>query len=488
MTYEFALRLIRWLLRAFFREVEVSGQELVPADRGGLVVSWHPNGIVDPALILGNFPGRIVFGARHGLFKVPGFGQLVRAIGCVPIYRPQDAGSGSEEERRARNRASLGALGERICAGSYSALFPEGHSHDHSDLQELKVGAARLYYMAAEGRAEGAPLPAIVPVGLHYDRKDTFRSSVLVAFHPPLELSPELSPLGPDASEEEHRARCTALTEAIRRALIETCHPTESWAAHHLMHRVRRLVRAERALRAGARPGAPGIKERALGFERVWRAYHLRRESAPQETAALMNRVEEYDADLEALGLADHQLDRSSLAADSWFGLRTLFRLAFLYLIGPIPLLLGLVINGPPYFLLGWVARVAAKQQKDVASVKWLTGALVFPLVWGLVGAAVWFGWVDLSQTFPERIPAAPWTAALATLGLAALGGVLALRYTDLIRASLRAVRVRLTRARYRASVERLRAERSALHDAVLAMAEGLELPGEVAPDGRVSR
>ena len=49
-----ALRGLLWiLLRVFFRQVEVEGPELLPADRGVILVSWHPNGLVDPALILG---------------------------------------------------------------------------------------------------------------------------------------------------------------------------------------------------------------------------------------------------------------------------------------------------------------------------------------------------------------------------------------------------------------------------------------------------
>jgi hypothetical protein len=47
-------------------------------------------------------------------------------------------------------------------------------------------------------------------------------------------------------------------------------------------------------------------------------------------------------------------------------------------------------------------------------------------------------------------------------------------------------VRVRLTRQLQRRAITRLRKERGELHDAILAFAEGLELPGDVAPDGRI--
>lgn len=85
-----AITAVRLLLRAFFRRIEVSGSENVPKTGGGIVIAWHPNGLVDPALILASFPRRIVFGARHGLFRVPGLGALMRSLGTVPIYRAED--------------------------------------------------------------------------------------------------------------------------------------------------------------------------------------------------------------------------------------------------------------------------------------------------------------------------------------------------------------------------------------------------------------
>ena len=47
------------------------------SDGGGILVSWHPNGMIDPALIFETFPRAVVFGARHGLFKVPVLGAMM---------------------------------------------------------------------------------------------------------------------------------------------------------------------------------------------------------------------------------------------------------------------------------------------------------------------------------------------------------------------------------------------------------------------------
>src|SRR5262245_26932407 len=119
---------LRFLSSVFFRELEVIGRSEVPPDKGGVVIAWHPNGLVDPWLILAHFPGQVVFGARHALFRWPLLGRVLRKLGTVPIYRAKDAGTADPERRRAANRRSLDALAARVAAGSHAALFPEGMS------------------------------------------------------------------------------------------------------------------------------------------------------------------------------------------------------------------------------------------------------------------------------------------------------------------------------------------------------------------------
>ena len=174
-----ALRFVRFLVDRFFHQVEVVGTEHVPAEGGGVLVSWHPNGLMDPALVLARFPRRVIFGARHGLFKVPLLGGLMRRIGTVPIYRGQDASAGDGATRRAANRQSLDALAAEVLSGSFSCLFPEGDSHDAPHLLALKTGAARFYYRARELQDPQSRPPVIIPVGLHYDAKRLFGSNAL---------------------------------------------------------------------------------------------------------------------------------------------------------------------------------------------------------------------------------------------------------------------------------------------------------------------
>jgi len=141
---------------------------------------------------------------------------------------------GGDEERRAANHRSLGALAG-AARQSFVAIFPEGATHDEPQLLELRAGAARLFQLAREGGGD----PLLVPVGLHYERKHAFRSRALLAFYPPVELPENPRP-------ETFVDRLTGL---IQEHLIEVTHPTESWELHRAMEQVRSLVRAEQAAR-----------------------------------------------------------------------------------------------------------------------------------------------------------------------------------------------------------------------------------------------
>jgi len=486
-SYRLAMSLLNLFVRLFFRQVEVEGVENVPESRGGLLVAWHPNGLIDSGLVLAKLPGRVAFGARHGLLRWPILGWLMRSVGTVPIYRASDV-KGDAAVRRAANRKSLDALAHKIANGSFSALFPEGVSHDAPHLMELKSGAARLYYRARQLQEPQDQPPVIIPVGLYYDHKRAFRSIALVRFAPPLELPAELDVRpGPDEPDELTRARARSLTGEIERALENVVHPTESWELHHLIHRARKLMRAERACRVGADPGRPKLLEKQIGFSRIWAGYHDRRASRPEEVEGIMARVREYDADLRALRLEDHELDRNPRLASPWLALIIVAQIVTVYVLLPPFLIVGYVVNLPAALACLGVAKAMSRAKKDEASLKLLAGAVFFPLSWIAAGVLAALGHTRLHESFPA-LPDSPVVAGVVTALLGVVGGAVAVHYGRLSRETLRAMRVRLRRRRRQDEVERLKSERQSLCEWLNRLAEGLDLPGEIARDGRVVR
>ena len=169
------IAVLRFALRVFFRRIEVVGRERVPRSGATVFVLNHPNGLVDPVFVLCHAPRRVSFLAKSTLFKMPVIGYLVRAMEAIPVYRKQDAG-----EDTSKNRETFGRSAELLRRGGTLAICPEGKSHSEPSLQPLKTGAARIALGAA---SSGAALDLkIVPAGLYYTAKTTFRSGALLYF------------------------------------------------------------------------------------------------------------------------------------------------------------------------------------------------------------------------------------------------------------------------------------------------------------------
>jgi 1-acyl-sn-glycerol-3-phosphate acyltransferase len=474
VTRSNAVRVVRFLVGLFFRRVEVSGVEHVPETGGGILIAWHPNGLVDPALIISCFPRRVVFGARHGLFKWPVVGRLMRALGTVPIFRASDLKDADDETRRQANRKSLDAMAQAVCDGGFAALFPEGVSHDDPFLQELKTGAARLYYRAKQLCDENGVPPVIVPVGLHYDDKTAFRSDALVEFHAPLELPHELLAPIPEDDDEALRTRSGELMHVLEPVLQEVTHATESWELNQLMNRVRSLMRAERAKRAGVNLKAPDMIERTLGMARVWTGYYERMQTEPERVQVLFDRVSAYDQALLEVKLEDDDLDKPPAIESKWLPVILAAQAAVVFLVFPPILVLGSLINAGPYFLY-----------KDTATVKLLSGLVLFPLAWLIAALLVGLGQIELHESF-AGIPRAPWRAGITTFLIGAFGGALALVYLELVRRTWTSIKIRAKRQWGSTIIRQLSAERAVLYEAIEEIREGLELPGDVLGDGRV--
>ena len=463
------MRGLRWFLRLlarlFFRSVEVVGSENVPRDGGGLLVAWHPNGLADGILILGFCPRSVTFGARHGLFRVPIVGWLLRGAGAVPLYRRRDRGEPgarmSDEERRAANHRSLGALA--AAAGrSFVAIFPEGATHDEPQLLELRAGAARLFQLAREGGGD----PHLVPVGLHYERKHAFRSRALLAFYPPVELPEDLRP-------ETYVDRLTGL---IQQHLIEVTHPTESWELHRAMEQVRSLVRAEQAAREGVpRPPRAPMQERDAGFARVWAGYRKQRAIDPGVVDRLVARVTSYGEALRLLGLSDRDLDGAPLGRTVWRVILLCAEALLMLLLLPTVVLIGNLVNLPAALLVAFGARKLSVTRKEQAGLKMFLGLIILPTAWMAASLAVGLAWTEPLPGFDWR-PEALWVRVAGMLALCVLSALLGLRYHRFIAEVGQGLRALWVGGSRRGAVERLRRRRSVLYDEVIGLVATLDL------------
>jgi len=409
--------LLRLLIRVFFKRIEIVDMERVPADVPVIFAVNHPNALIDPLFLLCFAPRPVSFLAKAPLFTTPVIGWFVRGLDAIPVYRKQDNVAGSNRETFARARALL-------ARGGAIAIFPEGTTHSDPRLRELKTGAARIALGASMERI------VIVPAGLYYTSKQTFRSSAVMQFGDPIFVTP--------ASPEP--AQVEALTQQIDDALDAVTLQADSREALEL------IARGERIFSAGRFDPAEELEARRRFVE----GYAWLREHDPQRLARLQSRVEQFAAEL-----GGAKMDPEDLPGPRF--LASVKTLSMLLVALPLALIGG-IIHFPAYRLVGFIARRFVKDEEMVATIKAIAGALFYLLTW-IGGAAL--AWWRLG---------ARW--ALAAIVVVPLLGWIALRFfeqLDDVVGRTRALTWRIARSR---AYERLRNEQRAIREEIAALDE----------------
>jgi glycerol-3-phosphate O-acyltransferase / dihydroxyacetone phosphate acyltransferase len=352
-------------VRTFYR-LTVSGGS-VPRSGPVLLVANHPNSLMDPALVAAVAGRPVRFLAKAPLFTDPLVGFLVRGSGSIPVYRRVDgATAGSNDD-------TFRAVHEELAGGSAVALFPEGTSHSEPSMVPLKTGAARIALGGAALLGRAMP---ILPVGLVFRRKDTFRSEALAVVGEPVEWA-DLAARGVD----DHGA-VRELTARIEDALEAVTLNVERWEDAP-------LVETAEAVFAAELPADPSPAARMARLRRTTDALaHLRRER-PGEWEELARAVHGHARTLRVLGMTPVEVRAGASAAEAarW-AVRQLNLLRALLPVAAV----GMVIYYVPYRLTGVVVDRARPTHDVRATYKTLAGAALH-LMWTIL-LAIAIGWM----------------------------------------------------------------------------------------------
>src|SRR5215213_9484576 len=436
-------------LRLFFRRIETSRAGLVPESGALIFVLNHPNGLIDPGLVFAALPRRISFLAKSTLFRLPVAGWLLRTVEALPLYRRADPG-----EDVSRNLRTFEECRRLLLRGRCIALFPEGVSHNATKLLPVKTGAARI--------ALGAAVPGlnIVPVGLYYTSKTSFRGEALLRFGEALDV-PRIEM---DEHGEPPREAVRELSARIEAALRGVTLNVES---EEQLDAARKAERLFSSVYEGLNVRLP-LAER-FDFLRRLSAQFFARLSAAKDSEELRRRILSHEAELARTGITPENLSLSGHSR--WYVLRHfLLRAAVLLLLSPLTLV-GALVHLPAYLVCTLLARLFPRHGVDEIgpTVKILAAMLFMPLTWLVVSALTFWWW--------------GWRAALLALPFSILCGYVALRSLEELYDVRGWFKALLLLARRRQLFLRLLIERRALRDALNRM----EAPGEDGSGGIIS-
>ena len=369
------LPLFSWLARIAARiyyRVRFAGTP-VPPSGPVLLVANHPNSLLDPTLVVASADRPVRFLAKAPLFSDRKIGWLVRAAGAIPVYRRSD-----DPSLMSRNEEAFRAVFEALDGGSVVGIFPEGISHGDPAMAPLRTGAARIALGAAASLGDVFP---IVPVGLSFRQKETFRSDALVVRGTPLAWD-DLAMRG---SEDADAVR--ELTSRIDSALRAVTVNLSSWEDRPLVECAVRIWEAERAT-----PSRDA--ERLARMEFTTSVLAGVRARGDESGFELAEHVRRHDRRLTRLGLRP-----SDLVADVGAGRGVRWAATRFHLLLPLGIVLALVgaaLFWVPYRLTGVIVNRLRLEQDVRSTWKLLIGAVLYAAWLAILVtiAGVTLGWV----------------------------------------------------------------------------------------------
>jgi glycerol-3-phosphate O-acyltransferase/dihydroxyacetone phosphate acyltransferase len=414
--------------RAYYRRIEVRHADRIPASGPLLVVANHPASLTD-VLVLGiAIRRRLHFVAYSGLFKPWPLGLVLRLAGTIPVYRRSD-----DPTQVHRNEEMFRECNELLDGGGAVLIFPEGTSASDRKVEKLKTGAARMA-LANQFRPGHAGALTLLPIGVHFVERTSFKSDVILTVGRPIDLEP----LRVEAARDE-AAAVRALTDRIQVAIERLILHVPSDDLAGLVHDIEKLYREE--LRALV-PDAPDLaRARAVADCVEWY-----RGTDPERLYRLWRAVSTYRRKLEALDLHDatvRTLGREGVRDVRVAAARALAGLPFAAA--------GALVNWAPYRFAATAGGWFAHDPTRLAFSRIVCGTVAFPAAYLLAGWAL--------------VRGTTWSAGAISAALVACVplGLFSLGYFRWLRRERQRLRVAWLAAFNRRIVAKLRAERRAL-------------------------
>ncbi|RHZ01610.1 hypothetical protein DYB37_010604 [Aphanomyces astaci] len=414
------------VLSIFFKSIEIVGKDNIPLDGPVIFTGNHTNQFVDGIVVMMNSFRKVGFLTAEKSMKLPVVGHIAKAMGCLPIVRPQDAvvtgvgrvymdssstkshvlvGEGTSFTRdigpgdqvRANGKVvkdsgapvkvetvlddthlvlasplvdragtvvtSATAFGifkkvdqsttftevyTALKRGQCVGIFPEGGSHDRTDLLPLKAGVALMAFGAKDQYHITVP---VVPVGLNYFRGHRFRGRVVIEFGAPIAVTNE----NMDEYKADKRKACNAFLSAVEEGMRSVIVTAPDYNVLQLVYTARRLWQP-----SGVKLTPKDTQDLNRRFAEAYKV--LSDVTVAQDDLAQLGlKLDEYRKSLTLMGLKDHQVPHIA-----WWSLHDVLASAIyglvIFALASIP---SFVLNAPVGLVARYVAR--AEQTKALA-------------------------------------------------------------------------------------------------------------------------
>jgi len=375
LLFLFVYYLTKLSTNIYFKSIVVVGKRNVPQKGPVIFAINHPNMAVD-SLLTCILHGRMDshFWAKAPVFiKHPIFGLILKYLGGLPVYRPQDQLKVTDSERKEMASDLFESSYEVLEAGRSIILCPEGFSYTRSHMIRLKTGTARLALaFARRAQAAGCPHAVIVPVGFTYLEKDAFRSELVAEYGKPIDPTHYLN----DPDPIHH------LTSDLLSAMKACTVNAESWEELQLVETTKQILTTDIAVT---------LAQSVQLSRRLCCAYQKYKDR--EDTKQMRRAIQQYHEQLCSAGLCDSFVAQPFTTKT--IILTLLLKSSKLGLVLPL-MALGYLMHYPLY-LMGLLVE-ATPYVEDITQSKLGYGCILTPILYlGYFYLGwLWRGWPGL--------------------------------------------------------------------------------------------
>lgn len=193
---------------------------------------------------------------------------------------------------------------DELSAGGCIGIFPEGGSHDRSDLLPLKAGVAIMALGALAKNPECGV--RIIPVGMNYFHAHKFRSRAVIEFGHPIDVHPDQVAA---YKAGDRRNAVGSLLETVYQGLLAVTQSSPDYDTLMLAQAARRLYNPH-----GKKLPLPVVVELNRRLIKGYTQY-----KDDPRVVAVRKDVTEYNRRLRSLRVADHQVEWGNVHERRWW-------------------------------------------------------------------------------------------------------------------------------------------------------------------------
>lgn len=174
---------VGWLTKESYSQCEVRGKENIPTDGAVIIAPNHCNTLLDALVVLRAFKDESVFGARADMFNKPLIAKAMHFFRILPMVRQRDG-----LRNVLKNYETMDTIIEILEHDVRFCMYPEGRHRPAHSLLPLGKGVFRAALAANTKFGDKKPI-YIVPTGIEYGDYFRFRSTCLVTFGKPINVT-----------------------------------------------------------------------------------------------------------------------------------------------------------------------------------------------------------------------------------------------------------------------------------------------------------